>query len=249
MATRLQSTSAEDLEGEIGGHDYRLTRDQFRRAVAAGILPGSNEVELRDGFLILTSGPDDRAPGSHYRLSVDQYRAMAEQGILTKDDRIELLEGWLIAKMGKNPPHMVAKNLTRNALAAIMPAQWFVTTEDPVISVDSEPEPDIAIVRGFIRDYLDRTPGPRDVALVVEVAESSLSRDRSRKKRLYARSEFAVYWIINLVNRRIEVYSRPTGPTRKPDYLGRQDFGPDDLIPLVIDGHEVARIAVRDLLP
>jgi Uma2 family endonuclease len=174
---------------------------------------------------------------------------MAREGILTKDDRIELLEGWLIAKMGKNPPHTIAKTLTRDALIAITPAGWFVATEDPVISVDSEPEPDASIVRGSIRDYLDRTPGPQDVALVVEVANSSLSRDRSRKKRLYARSGFIIYWIVNLVDRRIEVYTHPTGPAKRPDYLHRQDFGPDDMIPVVIAGHEMGRLAVRDLLP
>ena len=81
------------------------------------------------------------------------------------------------------------------------------------------------------------------------MADSSLSRDRSRKKRLYARSGFVIYWLINLVENRIEVYTEPTGPVEEPDYLGRQDFGPDEMIPLVIEGREVGRLAVRDLLP
>ena len=249
MATHLQPVTRSDLEGDTEGHDYRLTRDQYRRAVDAGILPGAEQVELRDGFLTLTPTSGDQKPGNHYRLSVDQYRVMAERGILTKDDRIELLEGWLIAKMGKNPPHTIAKTLTRDVLIAIAPAGWFVATEDPVISVDSEPEPDVSIVRGSIRDYRHRIPGPQDVALVVEVADSSLARDRSKKKRLFARSGFPTYWIINLVDRQIEAYTRPTGPVKRPDYLDRQDFGQDEMIPLVIEGREIGRLAVRDLLP
>ncbi len=105
------------------------------------------------------------------------------------------------------------------------------------------------IVRGSRRDYHEGSPGPGDVALVVEVADSSLARDRSRKKRLYARSGYSVYWLINLVNRQVEIYTDPTGPVEEPDYLHRQDFGPDDMIPLVIEGREVGRLAVRDLLP
>jgi Uma2 family endonuclease len=249
MSISLQPTTPAELEGDLIGHDYRLSEDQYREAVNAGIIPGTDEVELRDGFLTLKSGPNGQELGAHYRLGVSQYEAMAERGILTKDDRIELLEGWLIAKMSKNRPHTVAKGLTRNALMAITPADWFVTTEDPITAVDSQPEPDISIVRGSIGDYLDRAPGPQNVALVVEVADSSLARDRSSKKRLYARSGFAVYWIVNLVNRRIEVYTEPTGLVAKPDYACREDFGPDEMIPLVIEGREVGRLAVRDLLP
>ncbi len=241
MSISLRSADQDALEGVPDGHTYRLSDDQYRRTIEAGIIP--DQVGLRDGFLRLK--PD----GGDYRLSVDQYRAMADADILTADDRIELLEGWLVAKMTKHPPHTIAKGLTRDALADVTPEGWFVTTEDPVTALDSDPEPDISIVRGMIRDYPDRAPGPRDVALIVEVADASLPRDRSMKKRLYARSGFGIYWLINLARNRIEVYTDPTGPVEEPDYLGRQDFGPDEMIPVVIEGREVGRLAVRDLLP
>jgi Uma2 family endonuclease len=249
MSISLQPTTPADLEAEPDRHDYRLTRAQYRKAVNAGIIPGADEVELRDGFLTLKPGPAEQEPGAHYRLSIAQYQAMAERGILTKDDRIELLEGWLIAKMGKNRPHVVSANRTSHLLTGLLPPGWYVAREDPVQGTDSEPEPDISVVQGTFDDYLNRTPGPGDVPLLIEVADSSLFRDRSRKKRLYAQAGFPIYWLINLITSRIEVYTDPTGSAAKPDYLTRQDFGPDEMIPLVIEGREIGRLAVRDLLP
>ena len=244
MATTFDAIKP--TEAGPAGPTFRLSPDQFQRLGREGIIPRDDRVELRDGYLHRIDAPAD---DPFYRLSVGQYRAIAEAGILTGDDRVELLEGWLVAKMGKNQPHVVSTALTFQAVSGLLPAGWFASKEDPVTGSDSEPEPDLMVVRGSIRDYLKRAPGADDVALVVEVAESSLANDRSIKKRLYARSLFPVYWLINLVAGRIEVYTEPTGPTEKPDYRHRQDFGPDDAIPLVIEGREVGRLAVRDLLP
>jgi Uma2 family endonuclease len=241
MSISLSSTDPADLQAEPSGHDYRLSDNQFRRTIEARIIPEADRVELLDGFLV--------QDGSHYPLSLDQYRAMAEAHILTTDDRIELLEGWLVAKMTKYPRHTISKNSTRDAFMALVPAGWYVTTEDPLDAVDSEPEPDVSIIRGTTRDYMNHYPGMADTALVVEVADTSLTRDRSRKKRIYARAGFSIYWIINLIDNQIEVYTNPAGAVAQPDYRNRQDFGPDDMIPLVIEGLEIGRIAVRELLP
>ncbi len=248
MAIRTQPPTTVDPEGDLAGHTYRLSDDQFRRAVDAGIIPGST-VELRDGFLRRKPGPRNADLEEHYRLSVAQYRAMSDLEILTTEDRSELLEGWLVAKMSKKPPHTISKGATLRFFIRLVPLGWYVAVEDPVTAVDSEPEPDLSIVRGDVRDYREEAPGPAHVALIVEVADSSLGIDRSIKKRLYTRSGFPLYWLINRVDHRIEVYSQPTGQIEEPDYLRREDLGPDDMIPLVIDGQEVARIAVRDLLP
>jgi Uma2 family endonuclease len=244
MSIRLHSTNPADLEAEPTGHNYRLSDDQYRRAVEAGIVPEANGVELHDGFLV--------QDGSPYRLTLKQYRAMIEAWILTADDRIELLEGWLIAKMSKDRPHIISANRTFYLIMGLIPAGWYAAKEDTVQGTDSEPEPDISIVRGSFDDYQDRTPGPGDVALLIEVADTSLYRDRRMKKRLYARAGFSIYWLINLIDlidNRVEVYTEPSGPTGEPDYLSRKDFGPNDRIPLVIEGREIGQIAVRELLP
>jgi Uma2 family endonuclease len=184
-----------------------------------------------------------------WRLSVDQYHAMIQAGILTDDDRVELLEGVLVQKMPKNPAHMTAKRLIVKALEGILPAGWIVDSEAPVTTSDSEPEPDIAAVRGTARAFKAHHPGPKDAALIIEVADSSLRRDRGQKKRLYARARVREYWIVNLVDRQIEVYTEPTGPVRKPDYRHHRDYLGNEAVPVILDGHEVGRLTVADVLP
>jgi Uma2 family endonuclease len=174
---------------------------------------------------------------------------MIRQGILTEDDPVELLEGWLVTKMPKTPPHRVATRLLRQALERAVPPGWYVDAQEPVTLTDSEPEPDGMVARGDTRQYLDRHPGPKDLALVVEVAEATLPRDRGPKKRLYARAGIPVYWIVNLPESQVEVYSEPSGESAEPDYRKRQDHGAAHEVPLVIDGREVKRIPVAELLP
>lgn len=184
-----------------------------------------------------------------WRLSVEQYHAMIRAGILTDDDPVELLEGWLVAKMPRNPLHRLATQLTREALAHLIPTGWYVDAQEPLTTANSEPEPDVMVVRGERRQYLDRHPGPREVALVVEVADTTLQRDRRAKKRLYAQAEIPVYWIINLVESQCKVYTDPSGPAEQPDYRQRQDYGRADTVPLVLEGRTIAQLAVQELLP
>jgi Uma2 family endonuclease len=87
------------------------------------------------------------------------------------------------------------------------------------------------------------------VALVIEVADSSLADDRRLKYRIYARASISVYWIVNLVDRRVEVFSLPSGPSAEPAFAVRHNFGLRKSVPLVIGGKVVAAIPVRDLLP
>jgi Uma2 family endonuclease len=151
--------------------------------------------------------------------------------------------------MTRYPPHVLATRLILHALGLVVPEGWFVAKEDPMTTTDSVPEPDCAIIRGTMRDYSIRHPGLGEMALVVEVADSSLSRDRGSKMRLYARANIPVYWLVNLISGRIEVYTDPTGPADRPSYRVGWSFGPGDEVPVVVDGREIARIPVRGLLP
>jgi Uma2 family endonuclease len=184
-----------------------------------------------------------------YRLSVEQYHAIARAGILDDDAPVELLEGWLVEKMTKHPPHTITTRRVRRALEGAVPAGCYVDSQEPITTADSEPEPDVLVAREEVADDISRHPGPGDVAMVVEVADNTLRRDRGRKKRIYARAGIPVYWIVNLVERRIEVYTDPTGPVEKPDYRQRHVFGLADTIAVVLDGSEVCSLAVRELLP
>jgi Uma2 family endonuclease len=174
---------------------------------------------------------------------------MIRAGTLENAAPIELLEGWLVIKMPKNPPHSASTSKTRRHLTEVLPGGWSVDVQEPVTTPDSEPEPDLAVIRGLREDYVERHPGPDDVGLVVEIAETSLVRDRGWKKRIYAAAGIPVYWIVNLVDRQVEVLAQPSGPGERPDYGTRQIFLPGEEIPVVLDGREVGRIAVRDLLP
>src|SRR3954453_11490344 len=120
---------------------------------------------------ILANPPESSAPPSEpiWRLSVDRYHAMIASGILTEDDRVELLDGMLVEKITKNPPHTVATDLTRRILEAMIPPGWCVRIQEPVTLAESEPEPDLAIVRGTIRDFNNRHPAAAEVGLAVEV--------------------------------------------------------------------------------
>jgi Uma2 family endonuclease len=182
------------------------------------------------------------------RFSVEQYHDMARLGILPDGDPIELLEGLLVKKMTISPAHRLATRRVRIALERTVPAGFYVDAPSPVTLQRSEPEPDVVLVRGADDDYINRHPGPGDVALLVEVSDSSLRRDQGFKKLIYAKASIPIYWIVNLIDRRIEVYSDPAGPVEHPDYRGRRDFSEAEQVPLVIDGREVAQISVREIL-
>ncbi|MEW5988396.1 MAG: Uma2 family endonuclease [Chloroflexota bacterium] len=193
--------------------------------------------------------PAARPPFPVWRLTIDQYHAMIQTGILTDDDPVELLDGWLIPKMPKNPFHRTITYLLRQALERLVPAGWYVDSQEPLTLADGEPEPDVMVVRGDTRRYLNRHPGPPDVALVVEVADTTLQRDRTLKKRLYALSGIAVYWIVNLVDGQVEVYSQPGGPAGPADYQQSRVYRPPEALPIVLDGKEAGRLLVQEFLP
>ena len=192
--------------------------------------------------------PMQEAP-TYYRFSVQQYHEMCKADILTTEDRVELLDGLVVNKMSKKPPHTVATVLTREALQRVLPPDWHISVQDPVTTDTSEPEPDCSLVRGNARQYLAAHPGPSDVGVAVEISESSLHHDRTWKKSIYARARIPVYWIVNLIDNQIEVYTDPTGPAGEPDYRRRREYGSADEIPVLLDGNEVGRLPVRELLP
>ena len=183
-----------------------------------------------------------------YRLSVAQYEKMAEVGILKDGERVELIEGLLLEKMTQHPPHAVTLDCAQELLRPLLPNEWSLREQKPIKLSDSEPEPDLVVVRGPLRRYGRGHPRPGDIALIIEVAESSLAEDRDDKQRIYARARLPLYWIINIVHAQVEVYSQPRGGLA-PAYRTRHIYRLGDSVPLVIVGQEVAQIAVRDLFP
>ena len=180
-----------------------------------------------------------------WRMPVERYHEMVQSGALGADDRIELLEGVLVEKMSKNPPHVYSTMATMRLLNAIVPPGWHLRSQDPVTLADSEPEPDLMVVRGDGREYLSRHPSGSEIGLVVEVADSSLRRDRGIKKRIYARAGIPVYWLIDLTSRTVDVYTGPQGS----DYAVRQVLEPSHELLFSLDGQLLGRVAVSQILP
>jgi len=180
-----------------------------------------------------------------FRMSVDQYEKLVDSGIFTKRDKLQLINGILVAKVTKNPPHRVTDQLCRKTLERVIPAGWHLRSDSPVrLPPDGEPEPDQCVVRGAERDYSRRHPDPQDVGLLVEIADSSLAADRQLAD-TYGASRIPVYWIVNLVDRQIEVFTDPNSD----GYAPARVYQPGDDVPVVLDGTEVGRLAVSDILP
>jgi Uma2 family endonuclease len=184
-------------------------------------------------------------PGPLYRMTVDEYDRIADAGALD-DERIELIDGLLVSKVRKSPAHVWSSDALWEHLRRLVPAGWFVRTGAPVrLPRFDEPEPDLSVIRGTNNDYRARHPGPEEIALVVEVGEASLDLDQGPKRGVYARAGIPGYWIVNLVDRQVEVYSRPSAR----GYRSSRVYKPGEDIPVVIAGSEVGRIAVADILP
>ena len=186
---------------------------------------------------------------SFWRISVDRYHKMIQRGLLTTNDRLELLEGMLIKKMTVNPPHAFVTETIDKTFARLFSDNFFNSSQQPVTMDDSEPEPDVFVVRGKRRDFVQNHPTPEDVALLVEVSDSTLQQDQTWKKGIYAQAEIPVYWIVNLPQRQIEVYTEPSGASANPIYRQLVIYQENDEIPVVVDGVETAVIPVSDLLP
>jgi Uma2 family endonuclease len=178
-----------------------------------------------------------------------EYEQLVEKGVFTPGDRVELIDGLLVVAEPQSSAHYTAIKLVERALARAFGEGWTIRSQGPIALDDaSEPEPDVAVVRGDIRAYAEAHPA--DPVLVVEVAITSLAFDREHKSSLYARAGRPEYWVVNLVDRVLEVRRDPAPAAGTPygwDYRVVDVLGPDGgTSPLTAPG---ARIAVADLLP
>ena len=183
------------------------------------------------------------------RFTRAEYERLIDLGVFQPGEDIELIGGELMVAEPHGAPHYTAIRKTAKALEAAFGPGWDVRTEGPIgLDDESEPEPDVAVVPGGPDDYARAHPS-RPV-LTVEVAESSLALDRQRKGSLYARAGLADYWVLNLIDRVLEVYREPVPDSASPfrwRYARSEVFDASARVaPLAAPG---ANVLVSNLLP
>jgi len=195
------------------------------------------------------NGPGGLRP---FRITVELYERMVASGVFGDKSKAFLWKGQLVEKVAdlrKGRPHVTAVGLLWQKLFGLVPEGYFLEPGQPLALGDhSEPEPDFKFVRGAIGDYASRTPTAHDCPLVIEVADSSLADDTGEMLRAYAAELVPVYWVVNIPGRRVDVHTQPSGPNRSPSYQECRSYGPGEVVPVVLDGREVGRIAVDDVL-
>lgn len=201
------------------------------------------EVEAPPADVSLLLQGDDLA-GGLFLWTREKYHRLADKGILDPDSRVELLDGKIWKISSQRRPHFRTIRTVADALETAFGEGYDVQQLAPIVLNDTtEPEPDVAVVTGQWADYADH-PSSQVVMLVVEVSDSTLAKDRTLKAQSYARAGITDYWIVNLVNRQLEVYR---DPTPEGVYLSVQFLlPPKSITPL----HALtAQIHVADLLP
>jgi len=154
------------------------------------------------------------------RWTVDEYHRMIAAGILTAGDRVELLDGLIIEMVPQEPPHASTTSSFGNDFVVLFAGKAWVRQQLPItIAPNSEPEPDIAVVKLNSTRYRDRHPTPEDVYLLIEVAASTLNYDRTRKVNVYAKANIPEYWIIDVNQRQLLVFREPIGNTYQVEFV------------------------------
>lgn len=235
----------------------KFTVKEYRRLIDADILRPEDRVELLDGYVVYkqdhvtlppADGPFPQWRGLR-RWTAAEYRQMIDLGVIGEDEKLELLDGYLVLKMPQSTAHRATVARLSTRLPVRLPAGWVVITHCPISVAGSDPEPDGVVLRGIDADYDHRVPTVQDFGIVIEVSASTLALDRSAKGRLYSRVRLPVYWVVNLVDRQIEVYADPDPAATPPAYRTRTDYRPGDAVPVVLDGQPAGSIPVSELIP
>ena len=185
--------------------------------------------------------------GVPYLFNAEQFLHMIEAGIFPREARVELWDGMVQEKMAKNRPHAISNNKFVAALVRLVPRGWHLAVEDSFKAGPGRvPLPDLMIVRGAPDDYRHRNPEARDVALLIELSDSSLRFDTGPKRAGYARAGAPLYWVADLNGGAIRAYRDPIpGEAR---YAAEQVYARGQSIPFILDGEVVCEIPVSDLL-
>jgi Uma2 family endonuclease len=181
------------------------------------------------------------------RFTVEQYHRMDDAGVFD-GGRYELIDGLIVEMPVVNPPHKAAVRQLADVLRPLAGTTFLCDVQAPITLAGSEPQPDYAVSIGPAERYATRHAGPGDVVFVVEVSDRTLAYDRGVKLRLYAAARIPVYWVVNIPDRVVEVYTQPRGG-KNPAYRTRTDYPPGTDIPVVLRGTAVGTVPAAAVLP
>lgn len=158
-------------------------------------------------------------------INVAEYHCMAEAGVFHPEERVELIAGQLVKMAAKGTAHTVTlRRINRLFTRFSLQIEVMVQIQDPIVLNDySEPEPDLALLRVDPREYIDAHPTAADTYLVIEVADSSLKYDSETKGKLYAQSNIADYWVLDVVKRKLYVFRQPTNQGYQSEVILTED--------------------------
>ena len=215
----------------------RFNVDEYFAMGKAGILTKGDGIELLDGELFC------KYDGRRRRFTVDEYYKLAEAGILAPDERVELLAGEIIRMAAVGSRHaFCVDEFTEKLMPLALAGRARVRTQNPIqLNEDNHPQPDIAVVAR--RDYADAHPLPEDVALLVEVADTSAGFDRRHKLPLYALHGVPEVWLADINERRIEIHDLPMAG----GYSRVRILGPEDFVTLA--AFPDVAVSVSDVMP
>lgn len=183
--------------------------------------------------------------GTQWRMTVAEFYRCGESGFFPRDVRVELINGYVVQQMAPKPPHESTMTRLNQVLLLRLPNGWFSRGPASIELSESVPIPDAVAVRGNNRSFDRRHPAPADFGILFAVSDSSLAYDRTDKLELYAAEGIPEYWIVNIPDRQIEVYSQPQSDGT---YASRKDFAVGSAVPVVLDGQRVFEITVDEIL-
>lgn len=166
------------------------------------------------------------------KFTIDEYHQLVDLGFFTENDRIELIRGEIIEMAPKRTPHSVCNSILFGELYRLIYDKANVRGQEPItLPYNSEPEPDVVIAKKKADNYLSAHPTVEDIILVIEISDSTLKYDQEIKLPLYAEAGINNYWIVNLVDNRLEVYSNYFSDNKGQfDYRNKSIVLPDETI-------------------
>ncbi len=186
--------------------------------------------------------PPAPVPPSPYRFTVQDYYHLGEMGVFREGERVELIQGEIVMMPPIDPGHAEGTDNSQCEAQLQLRDHFKVRCQQPVrLSPTSEPVPDVSIVK--LKSYKQAHPKPDDILLIIEVANSSLSFDLGHKKLMYAAAAIPEYWVLDLPNRLLHVFTRP----RRGDYSAQRTLAADEKVQSAT--LKPLKLKVADLLP